>query len=102
MNQLKKIFLIFLFQKKQNEVCEYKNILVFLIIENRSDIKNNKRKRGQNQRIADTGENKSSDSGTLQVRRKMLANKRRVRSFGSRHTKALELLETREILEVLM
>ena len=60
-------------------------------------IKNNKRKKGhnQNQRIAEV---RSSDSGALQVRRKMLAEKGTVRSSGSGYTKVLGLLRIREIL----
>ena len=64
-------------------------------------IKNNKRKRGQNQnqRIAEV---RSSDSGALQVRRKMLAEKGTVRSSRSGYTKVLGLVGTKEILGVLV
>ena len=64
-------------------------------------IKNNKRKRGQNQN-QHIVEVRSSDSGALQVRRKMLAEKGTVRSPGSEYTKVLGLLGTKEILGVLM
>ena len=58
-----------------------------------------KENKSQNQRVVEI---KSSDSGALQVRRKMLAEKGTVRSYGSGYTKVLGLLGTRESLEVLM
>ena len=60
------------------------------------------REKEQNQRVAEIGENISSDSSALQARKKMLAEKGKVRSSGSGNTKVLELLGTREILGVLM
>ena len=83
---------------------EYKVFLVFFINENRSDVKNNKRKKNQSQRIAERIEIRSisSDSGALQIRKKMLARMGKARSSGSGCTKVLGLLGTKEILEVLM
>ena len=49
--------------------------LVFLINENKSYDKNNKIEKNHNQRIAEIGDNRSSDSGALQVKKKMLTEK---------------------------
>ena len=83
---------------------EYKVFLVFLINENKSDDKNNKRKKNQSQRIAERIEirSRSSDSGALQIRKKMLAEMGKTRSSGSGCTEVLGLLGTKEILEAII
>ena len=63
------------------------------------------REKNQNQRIADIRENKSKGQKLwlwYAARKKMLAEKGKVRSYGSRCIKALGSQGTKESLEVLI
>ena len=72
---------------------------MFLINENRSGIKNNKREKNQNQRIAERTEVRgiNSDSDALQIRKKMLAGLRKARGSRSKGTKVLMSLASQKL-----